>query len=229
MPRRHERAQYQQVSAFKWGRMVGLREAGLSYRDIAARTGYAATTVMRVWNQWRVKGRTQRRAGTGPHNVTRAWDDRHLVPMAVTDRTASSTVLSWRWSTATGLDLSASTVCHLLLRAGLVARMPLCQLPLSRDHQCLRLQCARECHHWHAEWQNVVFLGESRFNMSYNDGHIHVQCYADERNLRACILQWHRGPTSSVMVWDAIGYNMRSRLLRIEGNLNSNRYIIEVL
>ena len=30
------------------------------------------------------------------------------------------------------------------------------------------------------------------------------------------------------MVWGAIGYNMRSRLLRIEGNLNSNNYIREV-
>ena len=66
MPRRRERAQYQQVSAFERGRMVGLREAGLSYRDIAARTGHAATTVMRVCNQWREEGRTQRRAGTGP-------------------------------------------------------------------------------------------------------------------------------------------------------------------
>ena len=53
--------------------MVGLQEAGLSYRDIAA------TTVMRVWNLWIEEGRTQRRAGTGPHNVTTAWDDCHLV------------------------------------------------------------------------------------------------------------------------------------------------------
>ena len=57
--------------------MVGLRKAGLSYRDIAART------VMRVWNQWREEGHTQRPAGTGPRNVTTARDDRHLVRMAV--------------------------------------------------------------------------------------------------------------------------------------------------
>ena len=31
------------------------------------------------------------------------------------------------------------------------------------------------------------------------------------------------------MVWGAIRYNMRSRLLRIEDNLDSNRYIREVL
>ncbi|PSN35629.1 Transposable element Tc1 transposase [Blattella germanica] len=65
--------------------------------------------------------------------------------------------------------------------------------------------------------------------MSYNDGRIRVRRYAGERNLRACILQRHKGPTPSVMVWGVIGYHMRSRLLRIEGNLNSNRYIREVL
>ena len=113
MLRRRENAQYQEVSAFKRGRMVGLQEAGSSYRYVAARTGHAATTVVRVWNQWTEESRTQRRAGTGPCNVTTARDDRHFVRMAVTDRTASSTVLSRRWSTATGLDLSASTVRRL--------------------------------------------------------------------------------------------------------------------
>ena len=83
--------------------------------------------------------------------------------------------------------------------------------------------------HWHAERQNVVFSDESRFNMSYNDGRIHVRHYAGECNLRACILQQHSGPMPSVMVWGTIGYNMRSHLLRIEGNLNCNRYIRKVL
>ena len=64
MPCRRERAQYQQVSAFERGRMVGIREAGLSYRDIAARAGHAAATVMRVWIQRREECRMQRRAGT---------------------------------------------------------------------------------------------------------------------------------------------------------------------
>ena len=54
-----------------------------------------------------------------------------------------------------------------LLRAGLVARMPLHRLPLSRDHQRLRLQWALERRHWRAEWRNVVFSVESRFNMSW--------------------------------------------------------------
>ena len=93
---------------------------------------------------------------------------------------------------AWSLDLFALTVRRRLLRAGLVARMPLRRLPLSRDYQRLRLQWAR------AEWRNLVFSDESRINMSYNDGRIRLRRYAGERNLRACILQRHRGPTLSV-------------------------------
>ena len=72
MPRRRERALYQQMSASERGRMVGLREAGLSYCDITARTGHSALTVMRVWEQWREEDRTQGRAGIEPQNVTAA-------------------------------------------------------------------------------------------------------------------------------------------------------------
>ena len=103
------------------------------------------------------------------------------------------------------------------------------RLLLSRVHERLRLQWARERHHWRFEWRYIVFSDETRFNMSYTDGRICVRLYAGERNLRACILQRHRGPAPSVMVWDAIGYNMRHRILCTEGNLNSDRYIIEVL
>ena len=161
--------------------------------------------------------------------MTTARDDRHLLRMAVMDHRASSIVLSRRWSTTTGLDLSVSTVRRSLLRAGLVARMPWRRLPLSRNHQHLRLQWAREHRNWRTEWRDVVFSYESRFNISYNDGRIRVRRNAGERNLRACILQQHRGPTPSVMVWAAIVYNLRSCLLSIEGNLSNHRYIREVL
>ena len=204
MPRRRERALYHQESAFERGRMVGLREAGLTSRDIGSYRARCCDSYACMESVEREEGRTQRQAGTGPRNETTAWDDHNLIGMAVTDRTASSTVLSGRWSTATVLDLSASTVRRRLLSSGLEARMPLRRLPLSRYHLHLRLQWARERRHCRAEWQNVVFSDESCFNMSYNDGRIRVRRYAGERNLRVCILQRHRGPTPSVKVWGAM-------------------------
>ncbi|GFT84367.1 transposable element Tc1 transposase [Trichonephila clavipes] len=57
---------------------------------------------MRVSKQWTDEGRTARKSVSGPRNVTSALDDRRLVRMAQTDRTASSRQLAAQWSTATG-------------------------------------------------------------------------------------------------------------------------------
>ena len=46
------RVQYQQMSEFKWGRMFGLWETGLTYPIISVWIGNAAMTVMHVRNQW---------------------------------------------------------------------------------------------------------------------------------------------------------------------------------
>ncbi|KAJ8895126.1 hypothetical protein PR048_000451 [Dryococelus australis] len=75
--------------------------------------------------------------------------------MVVTDSTASFTTLARHWSTATGVDLSASTVRRRLLRAGLAARMPLRRLPLSKNHKRPRQQWARDRCRWRTEWRNV--------------------------------------------------------------------------
>ena len=72
-----------------------------------------------------------RRAGTVLCSVT-SPKDYHLVRMSVTNCTSSSTMSGRRWSIATGLELSASTVRLPLLRAGLAARVPLRRLPLSK-------------------------------------------------------------------------------------------------
>ncbi|KFM76443.1 Transposable element Tc1 transposase, partial [Stegodyphus mimosarum] len=184
---------------------------------------------MRVWKQWTDECRTTRKSGSGPRNVTSARDDRHLVRMARTDRTASSRQLAALWSIATGVSLCASSIRRRLLQCGLRARTPLYRIPLTHDHRRLRLQWANQHRDWRADWQHVVFSDESRFNLWYHDGRIRVRRYAGERHLPECIIERHSGRTPGVMVWGAIAYHRRSQLLRIVGNLNSNRYIREVL
>ncbi|KFM70844.1 Transposable element Tcb1 transposase, partial [Stegodyphus mimosarum] len=128
-------------------------------------------------------------------------------------------------------DCIASSGRHTirLLQCGLRARTPLYRIPLTHDHRRLRLQWANQHRDWRADWQHVVFSDESRFNLWYHDGRIRVRRYAGERHLPECIIERHSGRTPGVMVWGAIAYHRRSQLLRIVGNLNSNRYIREVL
>ncbi|GFX84998.1 transposable element Tcb2 transposase [Trichonephila clavipes] len=82
---------------------------------------------------------------------------------------------------------------------------------------------------WQADWLQVVFSDESLFNLWNHDGCIRVRRYAGERCLPECVIERNSGLTTGVMVWDAIPYHGRTNLLRIEGNLNSNRYVREVL
>ncbi|GFV06506.1 transposable element Tc1 transposase [Trichonephila clavipes] len=85
------------------------------------------------------------------------------------------------------------------------------------------------CRAWQADWLQVVFSDESLFNLWNHDGRMRVRRSAGERYLPECVIERNSGLTTGVMVWDAISYHGRSNLLRFEGNLNSNRYVREVL
>ncbi|GFV92769.1 transposable element Tc1 transposase [Trichonephila clavipes] len=144
--------------------------------------------------------------------------------MAQTDRTASSRQLAAQWSTATGVSLCASSIRRRLLQRGLRAR-----IPLTQNHRRMRLQWANAHRSWRADWQQVVFSENSRFNMWHHDGRIRVRRFAGERHIPECIIERHSRRTPGIMVRGAIAYHGRSQLLRIVGNLNSTRYISEVL
>ncbi|GFX66741.1 transposable element Tc1 transposase [Trichonephila clavipes] len=116
---------------------------------------------MRVSKQWTDEGRTARKSGSGPRNVTSAREDRRLVRMAQTDRTAFSRQLAAQWSTATRVSLCASSIRRHLLQRGLRARIPLCRIPLTQNHRRLRLHWANVHRSWRADWQQVVFSDKS--------------------------------------------------------------------
>ncbi|GFS99350.1 transposable element Tc1 transposase [Trichonephila clavipes] len=189
------------------GRIVGLREAGLSYRAVAARVQRKSSTIMRVSNQWTDEGRTARKSGSGPRNVTSAREDRRLVRMARADRTAFSRQLAAQWSTATRVALCASSIRRRLLQRGLRARIPLCRIPLTQNHRRLRLHWANVHRSWRADWQQVVFSDKSRFNLWHHDGRTRVRLYAGERRIPECIIERPSGRTPRVMVWGAIAYH----------------------
>ncbi|GFV42316.1 transposable element Tcb2 transposase [Trichonephila clavipes] len=116
-----------------------------------------------------------------------------------------------------------------MLHRGLRARVTLYRIPLTANNRCLRLQWAHEHRAWQADLHQVVFSDESRFNLRDHNSRIHITRYASECCLPESVMERHSGLTPGVMAWGAISYHGRTHLLRIEGNLNSNRYIHEVL
>ncbi|GFW45198.1 transposable element Tc1 transposase [Trichonephila clavipes] len=125
--------------------------------------------------------------------------------------------------------MSASSIHRRLLHCGLRARVPLYRIPLTANHRRLRVQLAHEHKAWQTDWHEVVFSDESRLNLWDQDARIRVRRYAGERCLSECVIERHSDLTSGVMLRVAFSYHGRSNLLRIEANLNSNRYVREEL
>ncbi|GFV33512.1 HTH_38 domain-containing protein [Trichonephila clavipes] len=63
MPLRRNRRQYEQLTDFDRGRIIGLREAGWSNRRIGRHLGRSDIVVARCWQQWITEGRVYRRGG----------------------------------------------------------------------------------------------------------------------------------------------------------------------
>ncbi|GFW15946.1 transposable element Tc1 transposase [Trichonephila clavipes] len=97
---------------------------------------------MRVWKQWTD-------SKTRQWKVTSTGDDRHLLRMAINDRTSFSRQLAAGW------------------------------FPLTANYRRLRLQWAHEHRSWQSDWHQVVFSYESRFNFWDHDGRIRVRRYAE--------------------------------------------------
>ncbi|GFX44055.1 transposable element Tcb2 transposase [Trichonephila clavipes] len=52
MPLRRFRRQYEQLSQFERGRIIGMMEAGWSARRVARQLGHSDCVVMKCWDKW---------------------------------------------------------------------------------------------------------------------------------------------------------------------------------
>ncbi|GFV81658.1 transposable element Tcb1 transposase [Trichonephila clavipes] len=103
-------------------------------------------------------------------------------------------------------------------------------LPLTPTHRHLHLEWCHARGNWTtAEWNQVVFSDESRFNLSSDDNRVCVWRPRGERLNPAFALQRHTAPTTCVMVWSVIVYNTRPSLVLIHGTMTAQRYVNDIL
>ena len=75
-----------------------------------------------------------------------------------------------------------------------------------------------------ADWANVFFIDESRFNLLHNDGRMCVYRSRGERLKDDCDCQRDYFGGGSVMVWGGVSLNTKTDLVIVPGNLNAARY-----
>jgi IS30 family transposase len=68
MPRVRRNQHYNQLTPFEGGRILGMHDAGLSFREIARRLSRTDSTIIPAWRAWSNEGSEKRRKGSGSTN-----------------------------------------------------------------------------------------------------------------------------------------------------------------
>ena len=160
MPRRRGRTPVEQLQPFERGRIVGLREAGWTYRRIAVHLGHNVSMVCCCFHQRSVEHSHIRRQHSGRSRSTDAHQDQRIVRAAVSARTASREEIRAH----VALAVSSRIIGNSLLAARVRSRVHLARVALIPRHRQARLLWCRERVDWRVEWRSVVFSDESRFS-----------------------------------------------------------------
>lgn len=214
---------------FTRGRMIGMLQAGLSLHAVAARIGVDRKTVRRWWRRYQLDGSHTRNAGSGRRRKTDNVADRQLCILAKRNRFVPCRLYHHYWRDSCEVQVSRRTVYRRLLQSHLRSYRPLQRIPLGPQHKLARRNWCNERLQWSEEWKNILFTDESRFSLDFNDGRLRVRRLPNERFNEQCIVEHDRFGRGSVMVWGGITWNGRTDLVRINGNLTSQRYVDEVL
>ncbi|GFX84300.1 transposable element Tcb1 transposase [Trichonephila clavipes] len=179
--------------------IAAYQDYGLSYSRNAARVGRDPMTVGRKWNRLVQDGNTERCARFQRPPITSSKEE-HVTRITLMDRAATSRALS-------------QELGHLLDKKHLHEQFTATWNLSSESMTVATFDAASQT---------------GAFSL-YQDSRIYVWRHRGERTLAVCIPHRHTGLSPGVMTWVAIGYTSRSPLVRIEGTLNSTRYIFGVL
>ncbi|GFX54900.1 hypothetical protein TNCV_3318171 [Trichonephila clavipes] len=118
--------EFQQITEFERGRIIGLWEGEFSYQAIGTHVLRNSSTVLQGWKQWTYEHRTTRKTGSG-------W------------RKAAHR------STAAGVLMSTSSIRWRMLHHRLRTRVLLYRITLTANQHILRLKWVHEHRAWQAD------------------------------------------------------------------------------
>ncbi|GFT03919.1 uncharacterized protein TNCV_1730831 [Trichonephila clavipes] len=192
MTLRRNRRQYEQLTDFDRGRIIGLRKAGWSNRRIGRHLGRSDMVVARCWQQWITEGRVYRRGGSGRPRNTNDREDRAIRRVATSAPTTSLASIQRHLPPSRHPVPSRETIRRRLTEVGLRSRRPLRRLPLTPHHRQCQLDFCRPRATWSVtDWRRVIFSDESRFSLSADDHRIRVWRRTGQRSDPAFIVERH--------------------------------------
>lgn len=207
---------------------IGRLDAGESRTAVARAFHVSPSTISRLWDRYQQHGSTRDLPRSGRPRVTTPGQDRYIRVRHLRERLTTAT------STAAAIPglrrISDQTVRNRLREVGIRARRPVRGVILTPQHRRLRLQWCQIHRQWpQLRWRQVWFSDESRFLLRRHDGRCRVYRRRGERYAANCVQEVDRFGGGSVMVWAAISHTGRTDLVHVQGNLNAQGYIDQIL
>ncbi|GFW08277.1 transposable element Tcb2 transposase [Trichonephila clavipes] len=152
-----------------------MREDGWSARRVAHQLGRSDCVERRCWDQWIREMLFTRRPGIGRPRQTSHREDHHIVRNARVQPNASLAIIQAEVAPSLGAPVSSRTIQRCVAEGYFGSRCSLRVLPLTHIHRRLHLDWCYSRGKWTAaEWNQVVFSDESRFNLNSEDNRVHV-------------------------------------------------------
>ncbi|GFU40856.1 transposable element Tcb2 transposase [Trichonephila clavipes] len=200
MPGKRARRHFSQLSEFERGLIIGMKTAGWSTRRVAGQVDRSECAVRNCWVQWTREGTHAWETGSGATGKTTRREDRRIVRQALVDPTVTRSTIR----ADVGVAIVPQTISRHLAEANLKSKHPFRALPLTPEHQQLRLQWCQARSMWNVtDWQKVVFSDESRFVLGRDD--------------------------NCVRVWMCPAYDSRFTLIVMRGTLTGQHYFDDIL
>ncbi|GFW08993.1 transposable element Tcb2 transposase [Trichonephila clavipes] len=109
------RRQYDPLSQFERGRIIGMMEDGWSVRQVARQLGSSDCVVRRRWDQWIREMSFTWRPGSGRPRQTSRREVRHIVRNARVQPTALSAAIQTQVASSLGPPVSSRTIRRRLI------------------------------------------------------------------------------------------------------------------
>jgi len=162
--------------------------------------------------------------------VTTPAQDRHIRFLHLRNLCKPATETAGTTVCNHGRPISPPTVRSRLRERQIPARQPAVKVVLTRRHRQACLEWARaHLRFTRVDWANVLFLDETRYNVSGNDGRLRVYRRTHERFSEICVVGRNRFSGGSVMIWASISFHHKTPAVVIQGTLTARRYCDDVL
>lgn len=208
------------------GRILGLREAGWSYRAIALKIPCGKSTVCDVLKKYRQTGSIKNLKRSGRPRVTTTSQDKYIRVTSLRDRFQSAADISRTIiNEKTQKPISDDTVTRRLSEAGLPGRIAKNKPKLTKKQKRVRLQWARKYSGWSkADWEKVLWSDESPFTLFVKNGKVWVRRREWEAYSPCCMQPTVKFGGGHINVWGCFSSKGVGSIYQIHGIMTGKMY-----